>query len=84
VQALRANWLNTRGVDSFRTPSRVWVYVDNVRLGGVESLRGVSIGSISYIEHFDGIAASGRWGLDHGAGVIHVLTHPTVVPTASR
>jgi len=82
VESLRSNWLVTRGIDSFRTPSRVLVYFDNVKLGGVETLRGVSISTISYIQHFDGITATGRWGLDHGAGVIYISTHPTI--TRSR
>jgi hypothetical protein len=79
VAALRSNWLTTRGTDSFRTPSQIQVYFDDVRLGGIESLRGVGINSISYIQHFDGIAATERWGLDHGAGVIFVSTHSAAV-----
>src|SRR5215216_2850550 len=42
VEALRSNWLQTRGTDSFRTPSVVLVYMDNIRLGGVEALRGIA------------------------------------------
>jgi hypothetical protein len=79
VAALRSNWLETRGVDSFRTPSQVLVYMDNVRLGGVETLRGVAISAITYIQHYDGISATERWGFDHGAGVILVSTQPTGV-----
>ena len=79
IAALRSNWLTTRGTDSFRTPSQVQVYVDDVRVGGIETLRGVAINSISYIQHFDGIAATERWGFDHGAGVIFVATHPAAV-----
>ena len=74
VAALRSNWLGTRGPDSFNTPSEVLVYIDNVRVGGVETLRSVVTSSISYIQHFDGLAATARWGLDHGAGVIFVST----------
>jgi len=74
VAALRRNWLETRGPDSFSTPSQVLVYIDNVRVGGVETLRSIAISSISSIQHFDGLAASARWGLDHGAGVILVST----------
>lgn len=78
VQSLRGNWLQTRGTDSFRTPSRVWVYFDDVRLGDVETLRSVATMSVSYIEHFDGIEATSRWGVGHSAGVIYVSTHPAV------
>src|SRR5215217_5079050 len=64
VQALRSNWLLTRGTDSFRSPSQVWVYQDNIRLGGVESLRAISLQTVAFIRHYDGISATGRWGLD--------------------
>ena len=76
VEALRSNWLNTRGSDSFQTPSYVRVYLDNVSLGGKEALRSIAIGQVNYIKYFDGISASSRWGLDHGAGVIYVSTRP--------
>lgn len=72
VQALHSPWLSTRGTDSFRTPSQVWVYLDDTKLGGVETLRDIVPATVGYIQHYDGIAASARWGLDHGAGVIYV------------
>lgn len=74
VAALRTNWLQTRGTDSFTQPSQVLVYFDDSRLGGIETLRGIAITGISYIRYYDGVAASGRWGLDHGQGVIFVST----------
>lgn len=76
VAALRTNWLQTRGTDSFTQPSQVLVYFDDSRLGGIETLRGIAITGISYIRYYDGVAASGRWGLDHGQGVIFVSTRP--------
>ena len=76
VEALRSNWLNTRGSDSFQTPSYVRVYLDNVSLGGTETLRSIAVGSINYIKYFDGITATSRWGVNHGAGVIYVSTRP--------
>lgn len=75
VAAMRSNWLVKRGMDSFATPSQIQVYFDNVRLGGIDALRSVATNSIAYIRHFDGIEATGRWGLDHGAGVIFISTH---------
>lgn len=74
VQALRASWLRPRGPDSFRTPGQVMVYIDDVRLGGVDTLRNISVPQIIFIQYYDGNAASGRWGLDHGNGVIFVST----------
>ena len=76
VAALHSNWLQTRGPDSFQTPSQVWVYMDNVRLGGVETLRQIAPPSIAYVRRYDGRAATSRWGLDHGQGVIFLSTRP--------
>ncbi len=75
VAALRPNWLHVRGTDSFQNPGQVLVYYDNIRMGGVESLRTITTPSIIEIRHFDGIAATTRWGLDHGQGVIQVSSH---------
>jgi len=76
VSALRRNWLQTRGADSFNNPSVVRVYLDNVMLGGTESLRNIVPASIVYLKFYDGIAATTRWGTDHGAGVIFVSSRP--------
>jgi hypothetical protein len=76
VEALRSNWLKTKGTDSFRTPSQVLVYLDDIRLGGVETLREIGIDTIVSIRYIDGLAATARWGLDHGQGVIFVSTRP--------
>jgi hypothetical protein len=75
VEALRGNWLQTHGTDSFTAPSQVWVYLDNTKLGGIESLRSIEVAPIVFIRHYDGLSATARWGLDHGAGVIFVSTH---------
>ena len=74
VQALRSNWLRIRGSDSFNNPGQVQVYRDDVRIGGVETLRAISTAEISSIRFYDGLTAAGRWGLDHGNGVIYVST----------
>ena len=76
VEALRSNWLQTRGTDSFAAPSEVRVYLDNTFLGGTSTLRDIAVSTVSFIRYFDGIAATGRWGLGHGAGVIFVSQHP--------
>ena len=82
VQALRPNWLRTRGADSFQSPTQVIVYLDNVRMGGVDQLATITPSNVATITHFDGVQASGRWGLDHGAGVIQVISR--VGPTPDR
>ena len=76
IEALRSNWFKTRGTDSFQSPSQVRVYLDNSSLGDTATLRTIAIGIIAYIRYFDGVEATARWGLDHGAGVIYVSTRP--------
>lgn len=84
VQALRSNWLNERGPDSFISPSRVWVYLDNTRMGGVQTLSQISTQHVSSVRKLSGIEATTRWGLGHGAGVISVATWPTSEQTGSK
>lgn len=72
VEALHSNWLLNKSADSFNAPSQVRVYVDNTFLGPVESLRSINPNNVRSIRHFDGVAATARWGIDHGAGVILV------------
>jgi len=74
VEALHAPWLTPRGPDSFVAPSEVLVYLDNVKLGGVSNLRNLNLHIIRYVRHYDGIAATARWGVGHAAGVILVAT----------
>lgn len=76
VAALRSNWFNTKGPDSFTKPSVVRVYLDNVLVGDTGSLRTIPVTNIVYMKYFDGVAATARWGLDHGAGAIFVSTRP--------
>ncbi|MEP6729942.1 MAG: glycoside hydrolase family 43 protein, partial [bacterium] len=74
VSALRSNWLHTRGQDSFSTPSAVVIYVDNQRLGGVETLKTIPVSTVAVIQHLDAMQATGRWGIGHGAGAIYIET----------
>lgn len=76
VQSLRANWLNERGPDSFVTPSRIWVYLDNTRMGDVRSLAQIPTRYVSSVRKLNGIDATARWGVGHSAGVIAVMTWP--------
>ena len=74
VEALHSNWLRTRGSDSFESPSEVKVYVDNSLVGGTAALRNIATPTISYLKYYDGVTATARWGVGHGAGVILVST----------
>lgn len=74
IQALRGNWLRDRGSDSFNKPTTIQVYLDNQRLGGIEQLRTINPRTVAQVRRFDGIEATSRWGMDHGAGVIAITT----------
>jgi len=76
VQTLRSNWLNDRGPDSFASPSHIWVYIDNTKVGDVQSLAAISTRYVSSIRKVNGIDATARWGIGHSAGVIAVMTWP--------
>ena len=80
VESLRSNWLNSKGADSFRNPSQVRVYLDDVSFGDISTLRSISMADVVYLKHYDGVSASSRWGLGHGAGVIYVSTRPLSAP----
>ena len=77
VEAQRSNWLKARGTDIFQTPSEVLVFLDNTRLGGTDTLREIAANTIVYMRFYDGVTATGRWGIGHAAGVIYVSTHPS-------
>lgn len=74
VQSLRPRWLRVRGASSIAGRETVKVYLDGSRLGGPESLRQLSTHSIGSVRYLDGLDATQRWGLDHGAGAIVVST----------
>jgi hypothetical protein len=76
VERLRPNFLRSRGPTSIREPSvpPIIVYLDQVRLGQVDSLRGITVESIRLIRHIPARDAQQRFGLDHTGGVIEVIT----------
>jgi outer membrane cobalamin receptor len=76
VRNLRPRWVEPRGTDSVLNPGEVQVYVDGVRLGGVHRLRAIPTSGIDHLEWVDGVTASGRWGFNHGHGVIAVSYRP--------
>jgi hypothetical protein len=89
VSALHSIWLRPRGVDSFLVPSVVWVYVDGIRVGGVDVLQSIQPGLVNTVRFYDGPSATSRWGVDNGAGVIHVSTWKEgapgmIVPDSTR
>ncbi len=75
VQALRSNWLRAKtGTNASGRVDVLVVYLDNQRIGGVEELRRIVPSSVQTARYLDPIAASARWGMDHGAGAIAIVT----------
>ncbi|MCC7055455.1 MAG: hypothetical protein IT355_19430 [Gemmatimonadaceae bacterium] len=75
VQALRSNWLTVRSASGGAANTAVLqVYLDNQRIGGVEELRRILPSTVQSARFYDPISASARWGMDHGAGAIYVVT----------
>ena len=71
----RERWLQPRGPDTIiGKPGEVQVHLDDVHLGGVDTLREIPVIEIAYIQFFDPATASARWGLDHSHGAIYVST----------
>ena len=42
VESLRSTWLRSRGTNSLNRPTEVLVYIDDNRLGGVQTLKQVT------------------------------------------
>ncbi|MGH7465113.1 MAG: hypothetical protein ACREK1_08050 [Longimicrobiales bacterium] len=74
VQSLRPQWLRVRGTTSVAVREVVRVYLDGSLLGDPDYLAQISTQSISSLRYMDGLEATQRWGLDHGAGAILVTT----------
>lgn len=73
VYALRRNWLANREVDdTFSKASERQVYLDNMRMGGLDKLREIRASEVMTITYIDGIQAHARWGMGHDAGVLLV------------
>lgn len=76
IQRLRPQWLQARGVGSFRAGGRegVRVYVDQVPTGGAEVLRTLQVRDVQQIRYLDARTATTRFGTDHANGAIMVTT----------
>jgi hypothetical protein len=68
----------TQPVDENRAPPGmnvgIQVYLDGVRLGGVEDLRRISTQSVQSIRHYTAQEAQVRFGIGHSNGAIVVAT----------
>ena len=74
VQRLRPEYLREqRGNPSINAgPQFAAVYVDGVRRGGPEALRGLRPTEVEEIRFISAADATTRWGTGHGGGVIEV------------
>jgi hypothetical protein len=76
LQRLRPQFLRSRGSVSMRNSADSYplVYLNNVRHGGVMSLRDILVTDIQEIRFISAADATTRWGTGHGSGVIMVRT----------
>jgi hypothetical protein len=74
VQALRPNWLRGRSPGTVQNPGggAVVVYVDDLRVGGVEHLRSLPSNTIASMRYLDSGDATTRFGTGHMGGAILV------------
>jgi hypothetical protein len=73
ISSLRAAWLTRkRGEQSVTVPTDIVVYYNNARMGGLESLRQISLGTVTWIRYFDARRAQYRYGTGHSQGAILV------------
>ena len=78
ITRLRPQFFNRRGETSFLLRSRTFVnvYLDNMRLGGVESLRGIPVDGIYAIRYYNAAEATYRWGMNNAGGAIQLVSSP--------
>jgi hypothetical protein len=70
----RPRWLRQRSAVSVTGPVPVVVYIDNIRMGGVEVLRNVSVDALEWVRFVSASDATTRFGLGVVSGVIEVTT----------
>lgn len=76
VNLFHPDWLVQRGQGIFLASEfdDIRVYLDELPLGGLEALQGVSPLIIDFIRFYDPQSATSRWGANHGRGAIQVVT----------
>ena len=74
IRAYRPEWLIKRGQTSINLEGDIVVYVDNVALGGPESLRSIDVQSVQSARFMSASEAQMRYGVGHMHGAIVVTT----------
>jgi hypothetical protein len=74
IQRLRPNWLHSRGPVSLQSPDagNVLVYLDDTRLGGIETLSNLQPAEVLEVRRLSAADATSRWGVGHAGGAILV------------
>lgn len=74
IRSYRPEWLIKRGQTSINLEGDIVVYVDNVALGGPESLRSIDAQSVQSARFLNASEAQMRYGVGHMHGAIVVVT----------
>jgi outer membrane cobalamin receptor len=75
IQQLRPQFLRTRGRTSINLPAdQVAVYIDDVHVGTANVLNTIGATGVMRVEFVRGPDTGFKFGLDHQAGVIHIIT----------
>ena len=76
IEQLRPQFFRSRGETSIllRFETQTSVYLDNIRLGGLETLRDVPISGIQSIRYLSASEATNRWGANQTGGAIQLVS----------
>jgi hypothetical protein len=74
IRSHRPEWLIKRGQTSINLEGDIVVYVDNVALGGPESLKSIDVQSVQSARFLNASEAQMRYGVGHMHGAIVVTT----------
>lgn len=74
IRSQRPEWLIKRGQTSINYEGDIVIYVDNVALGGPESLKSIDVLSVQSARFLNASEAQMRYGVGHMHGAIVVIT----------
>lgn len=74
IRSHRPEWLIKRGQTSINLEGDIVVYIDNVALGGPESLKSIDVQSVQVVRFLNASEAQMRYGVGHMHGAIVVTT----------
>lgn len=74
IRSQRPEWLIKRGQTSINLEGDIVVYIDNVALGGPESLKSIDVQSVQSARFLNASEAQMRYGVGHMHGAIVVVT----------